>query len=56
METTFQGVRMICWKTVSVSKEPNVLLFPFLATVALKINYFHLDTDSNIVHRYTAEG
>ena len=56
METIFQGVWMIWWKIVSVSKEPNVLLFSFLATVALKINYFHLNIDSNIVDRYTAVG
>jgi len=57
METIFQGLQMICWKIVSVnifgidSKEPNVLLFFFLGTVALKINYFHLHFASNIVVR-----
>jgi hypothetical protein len=61
METIFQGVRTICWKIVSVnilgidSKEPNVLLFSFLTTVALKINYFYLHFASNIVDRYTEE-
>jgi hypothetical protein len=49
---------MICWKVVSVnifgidSKEPNVLSFSFLVTVALKINYFHLHIASNGVDRY----
>jgi hypothetical protein len=53
---------VICWKIGFViilgidSQESNVLLFSFLARVALKINYYHLHIASNIVDRYTEGG